>query len=157
MGQRFPKHYLMTLGVEFCMKTVSVADTDCNVELHIFDTAGQDIYGDMLPSYWEGTEAVMLVYDVTRVHTLEACANWYGRLLESLGKDALPGVLVANKMDLRERLVVKRQDGQAMAQQLGLKFVETSCMDGQDVDAPFQALAGLVQADNADDGMMQLT
>ena len=40
-GQRFPKHYMMTLGVEFCVKSVMLQDADTNVELHIFDTAGQ--------------------------------------------------------------------------------------------------------------------
>lgn len=75
----------------------------------------------MVPSFWGDAEGVILVYDVTRPHTLEACANWYGRLLQSLGKESLPGVLVANKMDLRERLVVKRVDGQQMASQLGME------------------------------------
>jgi len=119
-GQRFPKHYMMTLGVEFCTKAVTTPDATTIVEFHLFDIAGQEIYAEIVPSFWEDTEAVMLVYDVTRAHTLEACANWYGRLLQSLGKDSLPGVLVANKMDLRERLVVKRAEGQQMAAQLGM-------------------------------------
>ena len=148
--------------------------------------AAQDIYAEMVPSFWEDAEAVILVYDVTRAHTLEACANWYGRLLQTLGKDSLPGVLVANKTDLRERLVVKRAEGQQLASQLGLQvprvaglvlgssstatiitltcttllgsplnpplpisslhslrcaqLFETSAMDGQDVDMPFQVL-----------------
>ena len=162
-GQRFPKHYMMTLGVEFCVKAVTLQDADTSVEFHLFDTAGQvpphegacaargpgrqqgkgaraappphagyatlapllhatqDIYAEMVPSFWEDAEAVILVYDVTRAHTLEACANWYGRLLQTLGKESLPGLLVANKMDLRERLVVKRAEGQQMASQLGLQ------------------------------------
>jgi len=120
-GQKFPKHYLMTLGVEFCVKAVPIPDVDTIVEFHLFDTAGQDIYNEMVPSFWEGAEAVILVYDVTRVHTLQACAEWYGRLLQTLGKESLPGLLVANKTDLRERLVVKRADGQHMASQLGLQ------------------------------------
>jgi len=143
-GQRFPKHYLMTLGVEFCMKAVTLSEADTIVEMHLFDTAGQDIYAEMAPSFWEGAEAVVLVYDVTRAHTLEACANWYGRLLQTLGKESMPGIIVANKMDLRERLVVKRPDGQQMAAQLGLEFFETSAQDSQDVDVPFQALAKLI-------------
>jgi len=40
-GQRFPKHYLMTLGVEFCTKAVPLLELDTTVELHLFDTAGQ--------------------------------------------------------------------------------------------------------------------
>lgn len=77
----------------------------------------------MVPSFWDEAEAVMLIYDVTRPHTLEACANWYARLLQVIGKESLPGIIVANKMDLRERIVVKRADGQQMASQLGMQEV----------------------------------
>jgi len=149
-GQRFPKHYLMTLGVEFCTKAVPLLELDTTVELHLFDTAGQDIYAEMIPNFWEDATAVILVYDVTRVHTLEACANWYGRILQAIGKDSLPGVLVANKMDLRERIVVKRPEGQQMAQQLQMEFLETSAQDAQDAEQPFQAVAKLIKADTDD-------
>ena len=120
-GQRFPKAYNMTCGVEFSVKAVNIQGADEAVEFHIFDTAGQDIFEDMVTSYWEGGKAVMLVYDVTRGHTLEACRMWYGRLIEALGVDSLPGVLVANKVDLRERLVVTRQQGQQMAASLNMQ------------------------------------
>ena len=109
----------MTCGVEFSVKAVTVPGTEEAVEFHCFDTAGQDVYEEMMPQFWEGAKAVVLVYDVTRAFTLEACGHWYGRLLEALGGlESLPGVLVANKVDLRERTVVNRQQGQAMAESL---------------------------------------
>ena len=43
--------------------------------------------------------------------------------------DALPGVIVANKVDLRERLVVTRQQGQQMAASLNMPYFETSALD----------------------------
>ena len=41
-GQRFPKNYFMTIGVDFCVKVVNIPDTDTAVELYLFDTAGQE-------------------------------------------------------------------------------------------------------------------
>jgi transport family protein 27 len=120
-GNRFPKVYNMTCGVDFSVKAVTVPSTDEAVEFHVFDTAGQDIFAEMMPSYWEGAKGVVLVFDVTRAHTLEACGHWYGRLLETLGTDALPGVLVANKTDLRERTVIQRAQGQQMASSLNMQ------------------------------------
>ena len=55
-GQRFPKAYNMTCGVEFCVKTTNVAGTDEAVELHLFDTAGQDVFAEIMPLYWEGAK-----------------------------------------------------------------------------------------------------
>lgn len=40
-GQRFPKVYNMTCGVDFSVKAVRIPDSDEAVELHMFDTAGQ--------------------------------------------------------------------------------------------------------------------
>merc|ERR1719198_855537 len=117
-GQRFPKVYNMTCGVDFCAKTVGLPGTEEAVELHIFDTAGQDVFAEMMPDYWQDAKGVVLVYDVTRIHTLEACGIWYQRLLEANRLNSLPGVIVANKIDLRERLVVNRQAGQQMAASL---------------------------------------
>lgn len=146
-GQRFPKNYLMTCGVEFSVKAVSLPDGETHVELHMFDTAGQDIFSDMLPQLYDGAMGIFLVYDVTRAHTLEACTIWYDRVLQAMGanKGSLPGVLVANKTDLRERAVVPRAQGVQIATQLGLQFFETSALEARDVDAPFAAAAALIK------------
>ena len=101
----------------------------------------QDVFAEMMPEYWQGAKGVVLVYDVTRIHTLEACGIWYQRVLDAIGESSLPGVLVANKVDLRERLVVSRKQGNAMAQNLSMPYFETSALDGHECDAPFAALA----------------
>lgn len=133
-GQRFPKTYQLTSGVEYAMKAVPIPDTDISVELHIFDTGGQDLFSEMLPAFWQGGEAIMLVYDVARPYTFEACRNWYHQIREVLSPSGpVPGVLVANKMDLHERVAVMRQDGMQMAQELGLQYSEVSAKDGDNV------------------------
>ena len=95
----------------------------------------------MMPDYWQDAKGIVLVYDVTRIHTLEACGIWYQRVLEATGAQGLPGVIVANKIDLRERLVVNRKQGQQMAESLGMPYFEASALDGHEIDAPFAALA----------------
>ena len=142
-GQTFLKAYNMTCGAEFCKKEVAVPGSTDAVELHIFDTAGQDVFAEMMPSFWEGAHGVILVYDVTRRHTVDACMEWYGRLLRTLGAEGLPGVVVANKVDLRERAVVPRQQGQQMAAQLNMQYFETSSLDGVGIDEPFAAIGKL--------------
>jgi transport family protein 27 len=140
-GQRFPKVYNMTCGVDFCAKSVGLPGTEEAVELHLFDSAGQDVFAEMMPKYWEGAKGVVLVYDVTRAHTLEACGHWYGRLVEALGVAGVPGVLVANKTDLRERTVVTRQQGQQMAASMNMEYFEVSALEGAAVEEPFVAIA----------------
>lgn len=83
----------------------------------------------------------MLVYDVTRGHTVDACAHRYRRLLQALGQDRLPGAVVANKIDLHERAAVERGAGHALAEAFGLGYFEASAKDGDGVDAPFNHVA----------------
>ena len=39
-GHNFPKNYVMTIGVDFSVKVVSIPETSTNVELYMFDSAG---------------------------------------------------------------------------------------------------------------------
>ena len=153
-GQRFPKAYNMTCGVDFSAKAVKIPNTEPEeaVELHIFDTAGQDVFAEMMPDFWQDAKGVVLVYDVTRIHTLEACGIWYQRVLESIGAGSLPGVIVANKIDLRERLVVNRSQGQQMAGTLSMPYFETSALDAHEIDAPFVAIAKALHAGGGEAG-----
>ena len=154
-GQRFPKAYNMTCGVDLNVKAVKIPESEEAVELHIFDTAGQDVFAEMMPDYWQDAKGVVLVYDVTRPHTLDACGVWYQRVLEATGNldTPLPGVVVANKVDLRERLAVNRQQGQQMAGSLNMPYFEASALDGYEIDAPYVALAKALHANMGSSGM----
>jgi len=140
-GTRFPKQYNMTCGVELAHKLLMVAEGEAAVELYMFDSGGQDLFDEMMPPLWEGAEAAVLVYDVTRPHTIDACAHRFRQLLELVGRDRLPGAVVANKIDLHERAVIERSQGHALAEAFGLGYFEASAKDGDGIDAPFQHIA----------------
>ena len=46
------------------MKTVSYDNTE--VELDIWDTAGQEQYHSLAPVYYRGAQAAVVVYDITK-------------------------------------------------------------------------------------------
>ena len=53
----------------------------------------------------------------------------------------LPGVLLANKSDLKERRTVPPKAGSDLAGRLGLMYFECSCRDHTGVEEPFYFLA----------------
>jgi len=61
--------------------------------------------------------------------------------MEKQKKTNIHGVLIANKVDLEERIVVKPHKGNEFAQANGLEFFETSALAGKEVDTPFNFLA----------------
>jgi len=66
-GHMYPKNYIMTTSVDFCVKEVPIPETNASVELYLFDCAGQSIFNqrEMNRKCWENTAFVMVVYDVS--------------------------------------------------------------------------------------------
>jgi len=71
-------------------------------ELEIVDTAGQDEYSRIPTEASIGVHGYILVYDVTSRTSFDQLRVINDRLLEAIGADAVPRVLVANKCDLKE-------------------------------------------------------
>ena len=84
-----------------------------------------------------GAQGALLVYDVTRRDSYEHVQKWFDRA-KQLGGEHLQTVLVGNKIDLpaHERQV-STQEGEALALELGVPFIETSALSGSNVENAF--------------------
>lgn len=63
-----------------------------------WDTAGQEAFSCMHPSYYYRAHCCILVFDVTRKITYQHLADWYKELRDHC--ENIPCVLVANKIDV---------------------------------------------------------
>ena len=63
-----------------------------------WDTAGQEAFNRMHPSYYYRAHCCILLFDVTRKVTYQHLADWYKELREYC--ENIPVVLVANKIDV---------------------------------------------------------
>lgn len=144
-GQKFPATYSMTSGVEIVIAPVHVPDTTAMVELFLFDTAGQDIYTEMAPTYWNGIQIAMLVYDVTNPESFKSCKKWLDLIKSNrLDKDQpVTGVLVGTKADAPlQRHLVSTESGLEFATSNGLEFFEVAAAPPvKDYELPFVCLA----------------
>ena len=149
----YPKNYVMTSWVDFCVKEVRIPDTDVAVELYLYDTAGQSVFNqsESDTSYFENANFVMAVYDVTNKESFDAVMTWLSkaRSRRPPGAPPLPGVLVANKIDLRgepgmeweSRAVVSQEMGLEMAKANGLEYFETSAQAQVENITPFHYIS----------------
>jgi len=144
-GHNYPKNYVMTIGVDFCVSQVKIPETNAAVELYLFDTAGQSIFNqrELGAKYWENASMVVVVYDVSNRESFQSCGKWLQGVRAIRPNNPISGVLLANKIDLREtgRGVVDAQEGMQFAQQNGLEYFECSALQGTEVDAPFNFIA----------------
>jgi transport family protein 27 len=131
--------------VDFCVKVVNIPETNAAVELYLFDTAGQSIFNQREhgTKHWENASMVVLVYDVGNRDSFAACAKWLQNVRSIRPNNPVGGVLLANKIDLRDsgRAQVTVDEGMEFAKVNGLEYFECSAQQGTDVDAPFNFIA----------------
>eukprot|EP00731_Ephydatia_muelleri_P029422 Em0020g1066a len=133
---------LQTTSVNLVVKAVSI-DEFASVELYLCDCAGKELFSDFVNDFWDHPGGVMVVYDVTDKQSFASCAKWLERVkAKKAAVDVpLPGVLVANKIDLVDRRVVSKEEGMAFAASKELQYFECSAKDGLSTDSPFKYLA----------------
>ncbi|KAJ1490938.1 P-loop containing nucleoside triphosphate hydrolase protein [Baffinella frigidus] len=98
-GTHYPKQYVMTTGCNFVMKELKVPNSNTTVELHIYDSSGQDVFRDLTCEYWKNANMVMLVYDVTNEQSFQNLGTWLDLVRKRCPEKMLPGVVVANKIE----------------------------------------------------------
>uniref|UniRef100_A0A2K6GMH7 Intraflagellar transport 27 n=1 Tax=Propithecus coquereli TaxID=379532 RepID=A0A2K6GMH7_PROCO len=112
-----------------------------SLELFIFDSAGKELFSEMLDKLWESPNVLCLVYDVTSEESFNNCGKWLEKARSQIPGTSLPGVLVGNKADLAGRRAVDSAQAQAWALGQGLEYFETSVKEMENYEAPFHCLA----------------
>ncbi|OWF45608.1 circularly permutated Ras protein 1-like [Mizuhopecten yessoensis] len=108
--------------------------------LDILDTAGQEEYSTTRDQYTRTGDAFLLVYSITDKYSLEEAEAIYDMMLKIKGETRVPAVLCGNKVDLDATRVVTHDEGKALAQKLGIPFMETSAKDGTNICEVFETL-----------------
>jgi small GTP-binding protein len=145
---QFDGEYLMTIGVEFGTKVCTI-DGKNEVRLQIWDTAGQERFRFLQPAYYRGAHGALLVYDITRMDSLENIPKWIGDLVDTIGT-SIPTMLVGNKCDLDDFRRVTFEQGKLLAEELSaqykrvIPFYETSAKTNFNLEELFQKLGKMM-------------
>ena len=126
-----------TIGVEFA--TRSIQHDGKIIKAQIWDTAGQERYRAITAAYYRGAVGALLVYDITKRDSFENCERWL-KELRTHGDAQVVAMLVGNKGDLKHLQAVDVEDAKDFAEDNNLAFIETSALDGQNVDLAFETL-----------------
>jgi small GTP-binding protein len=135
----FDEKYLTTVGVKIDKKLLRVGDQD--VQLMIWDLAGEDDFYKLNTSYLRGTSGYILVIDPTRPVTCDVALGVHQKAQEFLGP--VPVVVALNKSDLKSAWALDDQQQAALAQAFPL-ILETSAMTDTGVEELFATLATMM-------------
>ena len=131
MDNPFNEVYEPSIGVDFMSKIIKYRGQ--NIKLQIWDTAGQEKYKGLIPSYVRNSSIVFLIYDISVKTSFDNIPNWI-TFIRSIENTTL--VLCGNKIDLEKREVTK-EEGEALAQKEGIAFYEISAKSGEGIKNMF--------------------
>nr|MDO8084868.1 Rab family GTPase [Candidatus Sigynarchaeum springense] len=133
----FRRTYIPTIGVNISEKAIMVRDK--RVEFVLWDIAGQSKFLKMRTHFYEGAQALLLVFDLTRPETFKSVSDWHADIVKSQ-KAPIIACLAGNKADLVSQRKVGREAAE-LAQHIGMQYLETSALTGANVIDSFRYIA----------------
>ena len=131
MDNPFIETYEPSIGVDFMSKNIKYKDQ--NVKLQMWDTAGQEKFRGLIPSYVRNSSIVFVVYDVSFKKSFNNIPKWI-TFIKNIENTTL--VLCGNKIDLSKR-EVKPEEGYELAKKEGIAFFEVSAKTDENIKNMF--------------------
>lgn len=138
IDNHFEQYYVPTIQLKISKKNLNIGQTKINFV--IWDIGGQVTY--MSPyrnSFYNGAQSGIIVIDRTREKSLEDVEMWYKDSYKAI-PTKIPFILVGNKSDLEDDIVIYEQDLKAEAKKLGLDYMMASAKTGENVQDLFSNL-----------------
>ena len=135
----FQDVYLSTIGMDCKYKKVDLENGE-SIRLQLWDTAGQDRFRSITRNLYKGAAGIILIYDVTNRKTFESIKNWVESIRSEVSNKVVI-VLVGNKIDKKEQIDVKTEEGDVLAEEFNLPFFECSALTGENINEAFVELA----------------
>merc|ERR1711939_824918 len=148
----FNSNFIATIGIDFKVRTIELDGK--KIKLQIWDTAGQERFRTITQAYYRGAMGILLVYDVTDDKSFNNVRTWHSNV-EQHASEGVNKILIGNKCDWTDKKVITEQQGQELADELGLRFLETSAKTNINVEEGFFALARDIIARSAASGELR--
>ena len=94
----------------------------------------------MTASYYRGAHGIAIVYDVTDRESYDSVKMWMQEI-DKFATDNVCKVLVGNKCDMGPARKVSTEEGEELARQYNVPFLETSARDSIGVEDCFITMA----------------
>lgn len=109
-----------------------------SLELALWDTAGQEQYQSISSIYFRGSDAALIVFDLTNRSSFEGVSRWYQTLTDTihLGKNFIL-YIIGNKSDLSQERIITSEEAKQLASSLNAYYTETSALNNSGIPILF--------------------
>ena len=136
---KFDTNYLPTLGVDITTKRIVVNNSP--VKLILVDTAGQEFFGKLRPSYYRGASACSIFFDRNDRLSFQEVPNWIAEFAKYV-PNPVPLALVGVTNESHE---VSSEEGMQLAQELNCSYFECPSTNGPHVAKVFDSLNDVIE------------
>jgi Ras-related protein Rab-1A len=134
-------HFPCVRIVDFKIRSMELDSK--SIKLQIWGTASQERFRSITANFRNGSHAIAVVYDISNHQSFENIRKWMSDV-QNLANPNVCKLLVGNKVDLEDKRVVRKEEGQLMADSLGIPFIETSAKSSENVKEMFTEICKAV-------------
>jgi small GTP-binding protein len=116
-----------------------------SVRLHFWDTAGEERFRCMFPSYLRNRQVAIFVFSLAEPSTLSALSDFFSLLEKHVQPSEFPKLyVVGNKLDLAPDGPSPNPAGQEYADSINAAYFDTSAVTGYNIDVLLADIAAAV-------------
>ena len=128
-----------TIGIPNYFTSFKLSDGSL-VNVHTYDTAGQECYKALTENYYKKADCCLLVDAITNSESFKECKNYYNECIKEKCKKNIQVMLLGNKTDREDERQVSSKEGADFAVENEYIFMETSCYKNTNVANAFETL-----------------
>jgi small GTP-binding protein len=131
-----------TIGADFSVMKWDFGDTP--IDFQIWDTAGSERFHAVGCAYLRGTDACIIVFDLTQRPSFQKIEYWHNVLLDAIQKNKsapFPIMVFGNKVDLESNREVPREEAERFTRVNGFGYIEVSAKLGTNVREGFDEVS----------------
>tara|TARA_B110000858_G_scaffold141594_1_gene160695 strand:- start:2886 stop:3536 length:651 start_codon:yes stop_codon:yes gene_type:complete len=138
----FSSEFNSTIGVEFAAKNI-IFDNH-HIKMHLWDTAGQEKFANIISTYYRGCAGAFVVFDVTKRTSFNKLNYWIQEIKNNNKDDEdIPIVIIGTKIDKPNRNI-SFDEAKQFAEINGYQYIETSSKKHINTEESFELLVKLV-------------
>jgi len=116
-----------TVGAIFSCRHYKSKKYKNPIKIQFWDTAGQERFRSIVPMYYRGSSAILLIYDISSRSSFQSVIDYWANLIEK--ENCFRVYLIGNKKDLESSRQVSIHEASDLATKYGFEFHEISAKD----------------------------
>lgn len=124
--------------MDYLVKKILI--NDVLIKLDFWDTAGQERFRSVIQGYYNESHAVILVFDLTNPKSFSDLKYWVQQINDYFDNGVIK-FLLGNKCDLKEQIIIKKEDIDKFINDFNFVYYETSAKTNTNLEECFVDLA----------------